>query len=66
MCLDKGYDYPEVRDMLDEFGFTAHIRPRGEEAKAIKRQAGGLRTALGGGTGAFVDESLSPDTRSLG
>jgi putative transposase len=40
MCLDKGYDYDEVRDILHEFGFTAHIRPRGEEVKAIKRQAG--------------------------
>jgi transposase len=40
MCLDKGYDSPEVRDIVGEFGFTAHIRPRGEEAKAIKREAG--------------------------
>ena len=40
MCLDKGYDYEEVREILREFGFTAHIRPRGEEAKAIKREAG--------------------------
>jgi putative transposase len=40
MCLDKGYDYDEVRDILAEFGFTAHIRARGEEAQAIKRQAG--------------------------
>ena len=40
MCLDKGYDYNEVRDILCEFGFTAHIRPRGEEAKAIKQEAG--------------------------
>ena len=40
MCLDKGYDYDEVRDILKEFGFTAHIRARGEEARAIKRQAG--------------------------
>ncbi len=40
MCLDKGYDYDEVRDLLREFGLTAHIRPRGEEAKAIKREAG--------------------------
>jgi putative transposase len=40
MCLDKGYDYDEVRDILREFGFTAHIRSRGEEAKAIKREAG--------------------------
>lgn len=40
MCLDKGYDYDEVREILKEFGFTAHIRPRGEEAQAIKREAG--------------------------
>jgi putative transposase len=40
MCLDKGYDYQEVRDTLAEFGFTAHIRSRGEEAKAIKQEAG--------------------------
>jgi len=40
MCLDKGYDYAEVRDTLKEFGFTAHIRARGEEARALKRQAG--------------------------
>jgi transposase len=40
MCLDKGYDFPEVYDLLAEFGFTAHIRPRGEEAQAITREAG--------------------------
>ena len=40
MCLDKGYDYDEVRDILREFGFTAHMRARGEEAKAIKLEAG--------------------------
>ena len=40
LCLDKGYDFAEVRRTLDEFGFTAHIRSRGEEAQAIKREAG--------------------------
>ncbi len=40
LCLDKGYDFQEVRDLLDEFGFTAHIRARGEETQAIKREAG--------------------------
>ena len=40
MNLDKGYDYAEVRELLAEFGFTAHIRSRGEEARAIKRAAG--------------------------
>jgi len=40
LCLDKGYDYDEVRDLLDEFGCTAHIRARGEEAQALKHEAG--------------------------
>jgi putative transposase len=40
MCLDKGYDYDEVRELLAEFGFTAHIRARREEAKALKQAAG--------------------------
>ena len=39
MCLDKGYDYDSVRDLVKEFGYTAHIRSRGEEAQAIKRGA---------------------------
>ena len=39
MCLDKGYDFQEVRDTLAEFGFTAHIRARGEEAKALTEQS---------------------------
>jgi len=40
MCLDKGYDYAEVRALLDEFGFTAHIRSRGEESRELAREAG--------------------------
>jgi transposase len=40
LCLDKGYDYDEIRHTLQEFGFTAHIRGRGEEARAIQREAG--------------------------
>lgn len=40
MCLDKGYDYAEVRALLPECGLTAHIRARGEEAKALRQEAG--------------------------
>ena len=40
MCMDKGYDYEEVRAILRAFGFTAHIRSRGEEAKEIAQEAG--------------------------
>jgi putative transposase len=39
LCLDKGYDYDEVRALVEEFGLTAHITARGEEAQAIKRGA---------------------------
>jgi putative transposase len=40
LCLDKGYDYDEARDLAKEFGYTAHIRSRGEEAQRLKREAG--------------------------
>jgi putative transposase len=38
--MNKEYDYSEVRELVYEFGFTAHIRSRGEEALAIKKEAG--------------------------
>jgi len=40
LCLDRGYDYDEVRDLVREFGFTAHICARGEKAQQIRREAG--------------------------
>ena len=39
LCLDKGFDYDEPRALADEFGFTLHLRSRGEEAWA-KHHAG--------------------------
>jgi putative transposase len=42
LCLDKGYDYPQVRDLVDAWGYTAHIRARGEEAQE-KREIPGYR-----------------------
>ena len=39
MCLDKGYDYLEVWELLEEFGFTAHIAIKGQPTQAIKRTA---------------------------
>lgn len=42
LCLDKGYDYDEVRETVAAYGYTAHIRTRGEEARA-KRHIPGYR-----------------------
>jgi transposase len=38
LCLDKGYDYDDIRDLAVELGYTAHIRTCGEETR--QRQAG--------------------------
>ena len=29
ICLDKGYDYPQVYELLEEYGYTMHICKRG-------------------------------------
>lgn len=42
MCLDAGYDYEAVRQTLNEWGYTAHIRPRNEEAN-LKAHVPGYR-----------------------
>jgi putative transposase len=42
LCLDKGYDYEAVRETLDAWGYTAHIRRRGQEVQA-KRDIPGYR-----------------------
>ena len=34
MCLDKGYDYPQVRELVAMWGYTARIASRGEERDA--------------------------------
>lgn len=31
LCMDKGYDFPEVRELVSAWGYAAHIRARGEE-----------------------------------
>ena len=31
LCLDKGYDYDGPRQVAYDYGFTAHIRRRGED-----------------------------------
>lgn len=31
LCMDKGYDFDEIRDLVVRYGYTAHIRTRGQE-----------------------------------
>ena len=45
MCLDKGYDFPEVYELLEEYGYTIHIRLRGggEKRSSKGRRIPGYR-----------------------
>lgn len=42
LCMDKGYDYPAVREIVARFGYTAHIKARGAEREE-KRVLPGYR-----------------------
>lgn len=31
LCLDKGYDYNDIRELVEALGYVAHIKSRGDE-----------------------------------
>ena len=31
ICMDKGYYFPDIRKLVEEYGYTTHIKSRGEE-----------------------------------
>lgn len=35
LCLDKGYDYAEVREIVAAWGYVGHIPPRDERERII-------------------------------
>jgi putative transposase len=35
LCLDKGYDYDEVRNIVAAWGYVGHIPPRDESQRMI-------------------------------
>jgi putative transposase len=38
MCMDKGYDFPEVHELLEDYGYTIHIRLRGKRSENKRRK----------------------------
>jgi transposase len=40
LCMDKGYDYQDVRTLVAAWGYTAHIKSRGQEASDRRAQPG--------------------------
>ena len=44
LWLDKGYDYDEVRELADAFGYEVDLRTRGEEATAKRHRRGKPRS----------------------
>lgn len=37
LAMDKGYDYPTVRELVAEWGYTAHIPRRGQPVKEQRK-----------------------------
>lgn len=35
-CADKGYDYNDIRLLIERYGYTEHIKSRGEEQEALR------------------------------
>jgi putative transposase len=35
LCMDKGYDYHDLRQLLAEYGFTVHIPRRGQPKRRL-------------------------------
>jgi putative transposase len=40
LCLDKGYDYEDVRETVAEYGYTAHIPHKGEDPSQRRKLPG--------------------------
>jgi len=40
LCLDKGYDYDDVRDTVKEWHYIDHVKRRGEDTSGRKRIPG--------------------------
>lgn len=40
LCVDKGYDGPQIRELLVRWAYTAHLRTRGEESQAQEKVPG--------------------------
>ena len=38
LCLDKGYNYPEIEHEVVKRGYVPHIRQRGEGKKSVKKK----------------------------
>ena len=43
MCLDRSYDFPEVYELLEEYGYTIHIPLRGEKRRRSSEVIPGYR-----------------------
>jgi transposase len=66
LCLDKGYDFEEVRGLAAAFGFVAHIRSRGEDAPATEVKPGQKARRSRRRAHARLDEPLPQPADPLG
>jgi putative transposase len=66
LCLDKDFDFDEVRKLVETHDYIPHIQSRGEEAQAKLKVPKYRGPPLGRGTHSFLDEPLPPHSDPLG
>jgi putative transposase len=55
LCLDKGYDYDVIREIVEAWGYVGHIPKRGEKGNPELTEL--PSETVGGRADAFMDES---------
>ena len=66
ICLDKGYDYPQIEELVDRWGYTAPYSKPGRREAGAGGDTGLPGPALGSGTHPQLAEPLSAHLGSLG
>jgi hypothetical protein len=66
MCLDKGYDFPSIDELVDERGYTGHIARTAVDQSKRKRIPWISREEVGRRVDPFVDESVQEAPHQVG
>ncbi len=61
--MDRGYDFPDIRKLVDDYGYPT-IRTRGEES--IKKWIPSYRARVGSGKNTFLAQQIQKAAYQMG
>lgn len=66
MCLDKGYDFPSIDELVGEWGYTGHIARRGRRPVEEEANPRISREKMGRREDPLVDEPVQAAPHQVG